>query len=255
MKKIFLTTILTFAIFSISFVDASQEINLQEVRQQREQITRLEKTISFLEAQILMRDDQESMMKILDNIKDRILKVKEKNNIRMIETTDDWVELTETFLEDPTLNNFQYFCERAKKVTGPRKKEVLDDDRTEIIMVGATLYENFPWCEIYFEDGGYIFVETNTDHQIKLLPSDTDKDRWKKIMYNEKIEELVQKHSFYVFHRTSSSIDSSNPSLHFEKCLLEPMRHVGLCSRFPENFRFPQESLLNMLKTDYDQQG
>lgn len=102
----------------------------------------------------------------------------------------------DAFLADPTIPNFQKFCADAKNLDGFTTKEVFNADRTAMIKVQKTLYEDTPSCASLDKDS-FIWV-IYTDNF--LLPLDnsgeSDELRKSKIRYNEKIKSLSEYRMF-----------------------------------------------------------
>jgi len=269
MKKYYLVAIFLFAFVFLGatqIVYSETDAKLEELSSQQERLEQMKTLVNSFFFLAEKSEQQEAIESALNEAISRIDSIQERvenrieereRRVRIMNKTDDWRELAEAFLEEPTLDNFDYFCKRSKEIDGPEKKEVLNDDRTEMIMVNATLYENFCWCKMYLEDDGYVFVEADINHQIEFLPSDNDKEREYKIKYNEEIEEIVQNYNFYAFHIVSD-IGSNNPSLHLEKCLEQSeINFMGVlsfppyllnCKGFYKSFHFPEESVLNMIE-------
>ncbi len=234
MKKYHFIIILLFSFVLLGVnqpVYSEAEARLEELSSQQARIEQMKTFINSLFVMAKDSDKRETVENALnellskidgiqERVKLRIEEVERERRVGIMETTDDWKELAKVFLEEPTLDNFDYFCKRSREIDGWENKEVLSNDRKKMITVNKTLYESFGWCRMYLEHEGYIFIESDVNHKIKLLSSDTDEDRKYKIRYNEKIEELASNYDFYVFHLFPGE-ESKNPSLHIKKCLEE----------------------------------
>ncbi len=104
------------------------------------------------------------------------------------------VILIDSYLENPSIANLKTLCTEAKTTTGVGIKKVLNDDKTSIVEVRQSLYEDLPLCR--FVVGGeidYVFVVYDPSFIIPLTDqTDSDEIRTLKIQYNEKIKEMEQ---------------------------------------------------------------
>jgi hypothetical protein len=100
--------------------------------------------------------------------------------------------LIANFLKNPTIENFKVFCESAKTIEGNSTKQILDQNRENLINIKVTLYEEIKDCQK---------ISTNTDNTyylpldknllISLANDDTDEIRRIKILYNAKINNFI----------------------------------------------------------------
>jgi len=272
-KNIIVIIVFTFLLLGAGCYSVYAEAGskLEELRSQKTRIEQMEATISSFfvlakesnQREVIKSALNELLVKIKsieERVDNKIKEKEEEKRLKIIETTDDWKELTEAFLEEPTMDNFGIFCERAKDVDGPETetKEILSEDREEIetITVNKTLYESLPRCRLYFldpEKRSYIFVESSEDHKMELLKSDTDEERKQKIRYNEQIEEVIKNYEFYAFPYIQSI--ETNPASHFEYCLDEEQRRNTyrdfICKDFfKRHILIPEKDVLELVKKE-----
>ncbi len=100
----------------------------------------------------------------------------------------------DTFLANPTVENFNTFCTIAKTLPGIEEKKVLNDTRTDYITRKSTLYEEvgifctFALSEYKTKSGQLITISWLIYNPLDLLsldnPNESDKVREVKINYN-----------------------------------------------------------------------
>ncbi|MEI6296391.1 MAG: hypothetical protein WCO84_01935 [bacterium] len=104
------------------------------------------------------------------------------------------LNIIDAFLQNPTVENLKTLCFSAKNVSGWGTKQVLSGDRTSLVSVKNTLYEDFGWCENLI--GKYVdswaWTIYNSDDFLFPLTNQSDSDsvRIQKINYNQKIKSL-----------------------------------------------------------------
>src|SRR3989344_2137913 len=115
-----------------------------------------------------------------------------------IEPTDPKALLVAKFLKDPTLENFKIFCNEAKNIEGDSTKQVLSSDRQTLITVKLTLYDDIRDCQDLLDPltaTSYLplsYIPLNDNLLIPFVDSDQDWLREAKIVYNNKIRDLIK---------------------------------------------------------------
>ncbi len=244
MKKYYFIIIF---LFSISFLGTTYsahseiEVKLRELHSQQARLEKMKIAINSLfilakksdqqgVIEIVLRDVSSEIDDVQKRVQMRIEETEKQKRKEDMKTTDDWRKLTEVFLEEPTLDNFEYFCKRSKEVDGPETKEILSDDRTKIITVNKKFYESLDWCSEYFSEENYFFADNqNNKHIIEFHNSDTDEIRKFKIEYNKRIENS----NFFGFHnRACSDCYSDRPYLwkcDYSQIGKDPVLHFNAC--------------------------
>jgi len=126
------------------------------------------------------------------------------------------------FFKDPTLENFKSICSLAKNIEGNTTKQVLDSNREKMITIKQSLYydNGMMDCQILDQEKGEYFLPLNDNSLIAFQDNDTDEIRKAKIIFNDKIKNLIatSKIRFVIFRVPGddfSSIEyfqkSSNP--------------------------------------------
>jgi hypothetical protein len=99
----------------------------------------------------------------------------------------------DTFLANPTAENFKIFCSSSKNLQGIGEREVLNENRTDYVTKKATLYDNVGECaqalgEYKKPNGQLILIDWFTYNSSDLFaldnPNDTDNVRKAKINFN-----------------------------------------------------------------------
>src|SRR3989338_2105194 len=118
-----------------------------------------------------------------------------------IKQTDPRTALVAKFLKDPTLENFKIFCNEAKDIEGDSTKEVLSDDRQNLITVKLTFYDDLRDCQdlldplttsrIYYRPA-MSYIPLDDSLLVPFADSDQDWLREAKILYNNEIKNLIK---------------------------------------------------------------
>jgi hypothetical protein len=262
MKKSLFTAIFLFCFIFLggtNLVHSETDANIEELSSQQTRLEEMKTLVNSFFALAEESDQQEIIESALNEAISRIDSIQERvenrieereRKIEVMETINDWQELAEVFLEEPTLDNFDYFCKRSKEVDGPETKEVLNDDKTEMITISKTLYETVRPCQFYKEkehQENYIFVNSSSNHKAQFDQKDSDEVRKLKIIFNEEVEKLSKKYEFYGFSNYHFNEDS--PGTYFEKFLELPKARVSI-REVETFFSVPEKYLSEMIKRE-----
>lgn len=112
--------------------------------------------------------------------------------------------LISEFLKDPTLENFKVFCEKAKSLEGNKTKQVLSEDKKSLITQKDSMFNDFKECS-YFNNNtqtstgkesqfaNYNLIVLDKNILVELKDNDSDWLREAKILYNNRVNELMNK--------------------------------------------------------------
>ena len=95
------------------------------------------------------------------------------------------------FLKDPTLENFKTFCEKAKGVEGLQVEKTMDDSKESLITKKLSYYYDLEDC-VYLNDSEETFYfALDNGLRVELESNDPDWYREAKLLYNDKIQNLI----------------------------------------------------------------
>lgn len=112
--------------------------------------------------------------------------------------------LISEFLKDPTLENFKIFCEKAKSLEGKKTKQVLSADKQSLIFQKDSMFNDFKECS-YFDNkaltgtgkesqyANYNLIVLDKNLLTELKDNDEDWLREAKILYNNRVNDLINK--------------------------------------------------------------
>jgi len=115
------------------------------------------------------------------------------SNTNTTSITSPSVVAIDTFLTDPTAENFKTFCTTAKTLPGMGEKKVLNDTRTDYVMRKNTLYDEVEECAMALGEhktnsGELVSISWLTYNPSDLFefdnPNESDSIREIKINYN-----------------------------------------------------------------------
>ena len=132
--------------------------------------------------------------------------------------------LISEFLASPTLENFKVFCEKAKTLDGKKTKEVLSPDKQSLITQKESMFSDFKECNFgnksidvsskeYLYDNPYSLLSLDKNLLINLENDDPDWLRESKLLYNNKINKLLEesKIKIVIFNNSSRKLEVKNP--------------------------------------------
>lgn len=132
--------------------------------------------------------------------------------------------LISEFLTNPTLENFKVFCEKAKALDGKKTKEVLSPDKQSLITQKESMFSDFKECNFgnksidvsskeYLYDNPYSLLSLDKNLLINLENDDPDWLRESKLLYNNKINKLLEesKIKIVIFNNSSRKLEVKNP--------------------------------------------
>ena len=124
---------------------------------------------------------------------------------------DPRTTLIAEFLKNPTLENFRTFCNSAKNIDGKKTKQILDSSRENMITVKLSLYDDFNDCQnLDNVDRGVSYLPLDNNLLVSLTSSDTDDMREAKIIFNEKVKNVMatSKLKFVAFKKYPITVQS-----------------------------------------------
>lgn len=103
-------------------------------------------------------------------------------------TDDPRSALISNFLKNPTLENFKTFCISAKNTEGSSTKQVLNDNRENIVDIKLSLYEEIEPCH---PSDRNILLPLDSNLLVAFKDNDSNEIREGKILFNEQIKGLM----------------------------------------------------------------
>lgn len=157
-------------------------------------------------------------------------------------------QVIKEFLDDPSLDNFRVFCNKAKNVKSSQTEETLSEDRTKMELVNKTLFEIVSSCR-YLNDpnSGVFFVSNPESLLVNLDSTDTDNIRTKKINYNNQIKELD--HQYKIYSYNPCGIASLNDFFQyvFQSAEKDSFRCIGTLIK---SIKMPEVEIRNVLENE-----
>src|SRR3989338_7732711 len=132
-----------------------------------------------------------------------------KEDVKIV--NDPRTTLIAEFLKNPTLENFRTFCNSAKNIDGKKTKQNLDSSRENMITVKLSLYDDFNDCQnLDNVDRGVSYLPLDNNLLVSLTSSDTDDMREAKIIFNEKVKNVMatSKLKFVAFKKYPITVQS-----------------------------------------------
>jgi len=263
MKKYILSLCLVCVLFCCAPIvvkGATQEELTQQL------ITTLTQMIAQLQEQIkVILDQQATQTSVSQNQSektDSTTTITINTEISNSKLQDQRKVAMEELLQNPTLESYKTFCNKAKGLQGFDTKEELNSDKTKIITVQETLYDELDYCKTL--DGAKKFiVYTLPDNglSIPFESNDTDLEREAKIRYNDALTEVSQKSKFIIFiflsekqytpnYDVVSNIKSSINDL--DKFSKQPNQQTQIANFIKNIFPFtdPMYQIRNLVKDD-----
>lgn len=128
----------------------------------------------------------------------RIEKEKAKKIAEEEKPISEAAKIITDFLISPTLDNFKVFCEKAKNIPSKETKDILSNDKTQILKEFVMLSEIVIHCNL-INNKNYTFVVPKPDDFVLSLDgSDSDNLRMSKIGFNERLRDVNAKYPFYI---------------------------------------------------------
>ncbi len=113
------------------------------------------------------------------------------HNLTTNELENEKSILITQFLNNPTLENFKVFCANAKKITGSKIEKTMDSSRENLVTTNLSFYYDIRDCKNLDANDGVYYLPLDTNLLISLKSSDSDLEREAKLLYNEKINNLI----------------------------------------------------------------
>lgn len=137
------------------------------------------------------------------------LNIVDNRNFSTPSATDPKVVLVNSFLENPTLDNFKSFCKEAKNIPGSKIEKTMDSSRENIVSKNLSFYYDLENCVNLDSGDNTYYLPLDINLLLPLKSKDSDWEREAKLLYNEKINYIVNTSiARFVLFESEESIDT-----------------------------------------------
>lgn len=187
----------------------STQPTIIETTSQQKQITTQSKNIKSVSVK----------SNIFSDVSSKVI-IHQATQVNPSNSNDPKTVLISQLLNNPTLESFRTFCNSAKNIQGKRTKQVLDSNRENMITVKLSLYDDFNDCQNLDNlDRGVSYLPLDSNLIVSLANNDTDDMREAKVIFNNKIKDIMatSKLKFIAFKKYPITVQS--PTELFQSCV------------------------------------